>query len=214
MSFTKASGGNTGKRVKNDYYPTPPIGTYSLAKMVDLPNRLWEPAAGRGHMVKELRRLGYDVIGTELNSYDDPLVDDLITGEDFLSTTLCDNGTGIVTNPPYKLAKEFVKHALSLSNFVAVLCRIQFIESEKRLSLFKEYPLTWLLPFSARFDFSETQWQNRGHELGGMICNAWFVWDYRTPDGKDSRIRIIDTRAMLEKRRVELKQNEQTGVRV
>jgi hypothetical protein len=202
LSFVKAAGGDTGRRVRNDYYPTPAIATYALARMIELPTRLWEPAAGRGHMVHELRRLGHIVLATDLHTYPDPLVNGIGTNMDFLdarSVVLVD--WGIVTNPPYKQVAAFAERALQLSDFVAFLCRIQFIESQTRLKLFQRYPLTWVLPFSARFDYSEEAWAKRGSPMGGMICNAWFIWDYRYGRPKDdTRLRIIDTPAMMARR--------------
>lgn len=205
MSFSKSFSRDSGKRAKNDFYPTHPVATYALSKMVSLPILIWEPAAGKGHMALELRRLGHSVVCTDLYSYSDPLVPDVKTGIDFLVTERCDYD-GIVTNPPYGggLAKAFSEKSLSLSSFVALLCRLQFIESRTRLSMFLAHPPTWIFPFSDRIGCIEEDWDERSGVLGGIVPYAWFVWDYRNGRSEGTRMRWIDTKAMITKRNAEL----------
>ena len=61
-------------------------------------------------------------------------------------------GMDIVTNPPYSLAKEFVEHALDISNDgckVAMFLKIQFLEGKSRRELFKKYPPKTICQFRA-----------------------------------------------------------------
>ena len=53
-------------RVENDYYPTPPVATYALIKTLDVPDKIWEPAAGRGWISHELIRNGKNVYSSDL----------------------------------------------------------------------------------------------------------------------------------------------------
>ena len=97
----------------DDLYETPPEAVRALLRVEPLPHRIWEPCAGRGAIVRELVRAGHEVCGQDLVAYEgaDPGIE---TPIDFLME--CQAPTGfdcIVTNPPFKLADEFVRHGLN-----------------------------------------------------------------------------------------------------
>ena len=95
-----------------DLYETPPVATEALLRVEQIPQRIWEPAAGRGAIVRVLRDAGHTVIASDLIDYDFPLN----TVGDFLKTTAMPAGCqAILTNPPFRWAEEFVAHALKLS---------------------------------------------------------------------------------------------------
>lgn len=57
----------------------------------------------------------------------------------------------IITNPPYKYAKEFIEKALETSNNkVAMFCKIQLLEGVSRYELFKNSPLKTVYVFTKR----------------------------------------------------------------
>lgn len=121
---------NTGNRVHplkergNDLYETPLVAVRALLKAENVPAVVWEPAAGPGAIVRELRASGRTVIATDLVEYGCP---DSKSGVDFLfeRTALA---PCIVTNPPFRLAEEFVEHALALVPEVYMLMRVAFLE--------------------------------------------------------------------------------------
>ena len=81
----------------------------------------------------------------------------------------------IVTNPPYRLAEEFIRKALALGvEKHAWLLRIQFLESVGRYPLFHDHPPQRVRIFSRRIQVSEKGLDNPN---GGMIMFAWFIWD-------------------------------------
>src|SRR5262245_65583284 len=95
-----------------DLYETPPVAVHALLRVERLPARLWEPAAGRGAIVRVLRAAGHQVIGSDLVDYGEP---SHFAGRDFLmEQKLPDRCQGIVTNPPFKLAEQFVALAIEL----------------------------------------------------------------------------------------------------
>lgn len=167
-------------RITNDFYPTPPIATLSLLRNHEVPRRIWEPAAGRGHVSKELVRNGHEVVSTDLFEYPDPLVP-ITTGVDF---TACDvvECEGIVTNPPFRgnLPEKLLRRALEVYRipFVALLCRLTFLESARRYDLFDEHPPARVYVFSERINCHQ-DYLDRDDGLGGMMAYAWFVWDDR-----------------------------------
>ena len=94
------------EREQNDYYATDPIALELLLELETFSPKVWECACGEGHLSKVLEAHGYDVRSTDLvdRGYGEGGVDFLKLNERF--------DGDIVTNPPYKYAKEFVKHAI------------------------------------------------------------------------------------------------------
>lgn len=92
-------------RVPFDLYQTPPWVTAEL--MPHLPERLriWEPACGDGKMVAALKDAGHTVRATDIGDG---------SGVNFLHCQDADGIDGIITNPPFSLAREFAQHALDL----------------------------------------------------------------------------------------------------
>ena len=127
------------EREIHDYYATEPKAARLLTEVEQFSPIIWECACGEGHLVKEFEKAGYMVYASDLI--------DRGCGEkiDFLSTvTPPIQGMDIVTNPPYSLAKEFVEHALNISNDgckVAMFLKIQFLEGKSRRELFKSIHL-------------------------------------------------------------------------
>ena len=117
----------------DDLYETPPEATLALLRAEKLPQFIWEPACGRGAIVNVLRAAGHDVVATDLVNYGAPITPPGYFGIDFLMERKAPEGTeAIVTNPPFKLADEFVAHALDLCPRVIMLLRLAFLESERR----------------------------------------------------------------------------------
>ena len=89
-------------RAEHDYYATSPEAVEELLKVEQFSPKVWECACGEGHISKVLEAHGYEVISTDLidRGFGDGYVD-------FLKTETTNIPYDIVTNPPYKFAKEF-----------------------------------------------------------------------------------------------------------
>ena len=81
--------------------------------------QIWEPAAGRGAIVKVLRAAGHAVLASDLMDYGEPTH---FADRDFLKEPLPRGVECILTNPPYRLAEEFVGHALELCRASSCCC--------------------------------------------------------------------------------------------
>lgn len=101
-------------------------------------------------------------------------------GVDFLSSDEVFDGD-IVTNPPYKYAKEFVEHAIQCvpsGHRVAMFLKIQFLEGKSRRELFDRYPPKLIYVATGRIncckngDFSKEQRSNNSAQ-----AYAWFIWE-------------------------------------
>lgn len=134
--MNQVSARHTLKARRDDLYETPPAATRALLRTVELPPIVWEPAAGRGAIVRELKVAGIQVIATDLVAYDgaDP---EITTAIDFLMERRAPDGCSscIVTNPPYKLADAFIRHGLDLVDDVFKLLRLLALEGAGRADI-------------------------------------------------------------------------------
>ena len=171
-SFTTLGATNyaTGEREEHDYYATDPKALELIIDKLGLSNNVWECACGGGHLSKVLEQHGYNVTSTDLysNGYG-------ISGIDFLKQTKPFNGD-ILTNPPYKYAKDFVEKALELTNNkVVMFLKIQFLETKKRKPLFTAYPPKYIYVSSSRINCAKNgDFKNCN---GSAVCYAWYVWE-------------------------------------
>ena len=121
------------KERKDDLYETPEVAVRALLRHWEPPNAfVWEPCAGRGAISRILVHEGYIVSAQDL--VDHPGKDDYIkTNIDFLmETTPPMANMTIITNPPYKLADQFIRHGLSLGCPFVALLRLMAIEGSRK----------------------------------------------------------------------------------
>ena len=158
----------------DDLYETPGVAVEALLRHEQLPHWLWEPAAGRGAIVNVLRAAGHAVIASDLVDYGFPTH---FCGRDFLMERKAPEGCeAIVTNPPFKLAEEFVAHALQLCPRVVMLLRLAFLESERRCEILEGSGLVRVHVFRKRLPMMHrTEWQ--GPKVNSGMAFAWFCWD-------------------------------------
>ena len=82
----------------------------------------------------------------------------------------------IVTNPPFKLAGEFVTHALELCPRVVMLLRLAFMESERCTPILDSGHLARVYVFRNRLPMMHRHgWA--GNKTTSTTAYAWFVWD-------------------------------------
>ena len=163
---------------ENDYYATPPRAMELLLKEESFSKDIWEPACGEGHLSKVLEANGYNVYSTDLidRGYG-------IGGKDFLKEKGMFAGD-IITNPPYKYAKEFVEKALETvmpGNKVAMFLKLTFLEGKTRRALFKNNPPQAVYVSSGRLECGK----NGTFKGRSAVAYAWFVWrrGYPRPNG-------------------------------
>ena len=160
-----------GEREPNDYYATEPNAVELLLEQETFTPYVWEPACGEGHISKVLEAHGYKVLSTDLidRGYGEG-------GVDFLSIKIADISRDIITNPPYKYAKEFVEHALEISSEstkVAMFLKLTFLEGQSRRELFAKNPPKTVYVSSARLQCGK----NGVFEGSSATAYAWFVWE-------------------------------------
>lgn len=167
--------GVSSEREKDDYYPTPANGTRALLAVERFDGDVWECACGEGDMSRVMEAAGYRVVSTDLidRGYGEARVDFLME-----QRALAPN---IVTNPPFKLAEPFARHALRLTEGrkgakVALLCRLAWLEGKGRRDLFENTPLARVWVFAGRINIQRGKLATT--ETAGMVAFAWFVWEH------------------------------------
>jgi hypothetical protein len=158
-----------------DLYETPREATRALLSAERLPKIPFEPCCGRGAITRVLRAHGHTVHSFDLVDYRSPDQDG--AGRDFLLERKLPLGTeGIVTNPPYALANEFVAHAIALCPLVIMLLRLAFLESARRTRILEHANLARVYVFRNRLPAMHRDgWA--GPKVSTATAYAWFVWD-------------------------------------
>jgi hypothetical protein len=129
-----------------DLYPTPAVLTEALLQVEDLPKTIWEPAAGMGHMTEVLKKAGHKVFASDKYSYGT----DGVFIQDFFDFKRAPQGAScIVTNVPFSIGGEFVRHGLELCEKVVTLGRLAFLEAQERADVL-DYKLARVYPFVER----------------------------------------------------------------
>lgn len=159
---------------KDDLYETPEVATQALLRAEALPKTIWEPACGPGAIVRVLRRAGHEVYATDLVDYGCP---DSSNRIDFLMEQTAPYFIGaVVTNPPYKLARQFAAHGLLVAPKVCMLLRLAFLEGTTRGALLDGGKLARVHVFRNRLPrMHRAGWT--GPESTSRLAFAWFVWD-------------------------------------
>lgn len=175
FSLIGATNHSKTEREKNDYYATPKEATVAILENIKKSENVFEPCVGGGHIANEL----YEY-------YDKVYCSDIINRGHF-DTNVCSffdfqnmplSNCDIITNPPYSMALDFVKHGYKILQdgcTMAMLLRLNFLEGQKRGAFFQKHPPNRVLVFSKRVtcamngDFEKYK--------SGAQAYAWFVWE-------------------------------------
>lgn len=157
---------------KDHFYPTHPGATKALLSVEKFNGPIWECACGEGDMSRVLEAEGYQVISTDLvdRGFGESRIDFLMEWEA--------RAPNIITNPPFKNAKDFCDHAVNLTTGkVAMFLRLAFLEGVERGNWFPMTPLARVWVMSRRVPMHRERLAQDG-DGHGSIAFAWFVWDH------------------------------------
>jgi hypothetical protein len=173
-----------------DLFPTPPWATRALMEHVILPQlgligrlkiknmTVWEPACGNGDMARPLGEYFGRVLASDVFDYG---VAGTFTG-DFLfpgdlppsiAVAGCD---WIITNPPFKLAEQFIARAETIKGWqgTAMLVRTAFLEGVGRWErLYAINPPTLVAQFVERVPMVKGR---LSPESVTATSYCWLVW--------------------------------------
>ena len=166
------------KRNEHDWYIEPRRAIDALLEVERFVGRTWDPACGSGNIPDAFNARGLACWGTDIVDRDwrDFLgrfeVHDFTAGGIAAGVPAPDN---ICTNPPYKLAEQFIRRSLVMAtNKVAVLLRLSFLEGQRRRKLFEETPLARVWVFSSRISMPPGGMNIEAK--GGAVAFCWMVW--------------------------------------
>ncbi len=164
---------NSGyERIARDEYSTPAWVTEALrCHLPRQPKLIWEPAAGNGKMTRVLSTWGGGVVSSDIEPHP------LVYTADFLTCSPHDGVDAIITNPPYKLATEFVQRALgnmSSHGIVAMLLRTDFDHAKTRQHLFSKHPA-----FAKKVVLTKRIKWFEDSKGSPSFNHCWMIWDWR-----------------------------------
>jgi len=142
-----------------DDFQTPPEALFPLIPFLKPHATIWEPAAGNGNLVRELKRRKFHVIGSDIK-----------TGQDFLTWSPMIYYDYIITNPPYSLKQKFLERCYELRKPFALLLPLTTFETRKRQMLFLKYGIQVIF-FDKRINFETPS----GRNSGAWFATAWFT---------------------------------------
>ncbi len=160
-----------------DDFPTPPWATRGLIEHILDDKRALasqvclEPACGAGHMAKVLKEYFGEVRASDAFSYG------YAPTRDFLTYPYETNAVDwVITNPPFRLAEEFVMRALDVARVgVAILARTVFLESSGRYNaIFRDTPPSKFAQFVERVPMVKGRLDEKASTATGY---AWLVWE-------------------------------------
>jgi hypothetical protein len=167
-----------------DGYHSPKIAVDYLIEFLEKKNliddstTIWEPANGFNRISNVFEKQGYKVFRTDIHMWS-PKTQRKI---DFLTISkkrVKFKSKAIITNPPFKLARQFALKGLQLANegeLVCLLLRTQFLESNIRYTeLFSKHPPIYVCPFSFRLPRMH-RFGHKGKQGGSVLAFAWFIF--------------------------------------
>lgn len=175
------------KRSEADWYETPPYAVERLLEVPGLsfPGGTWcDPGAGAGAIIRTTNLVRADIskwVAIEIREEcKAPLIQ---TGAEVRIADFLDNPDimgdvdVILTNPPYRLAMDFIEACLPRARFVCMLLRLNFLGSEKRASFMRGFaPDIYLLPNRPSFCLNK-----KGRPGTDSPEYGWFLWHGATP---------------------------------
>lgn len=163
-----------------DDFPTPPWATRALCEflaarwsLTDMVCR--EPAANRGHMVAPLSEYFGSVEASDVHDYGVGFPQ-----LDYLFGAAPSEVDWTITNPPFRLAEQFIERACATSRVgVAMIVRAAFLEGQGRFDrLFSKNAPAYALQFTERVVMHKGRLAPEGSTA---TAYAWLIWATHLP---------------------------------
>lgn len=157
----------------NDYYATDLKAIDELLRFEGFKKDILESCVGGGHLAYRLEDYGFSVKGFDIvdRFYPNTIIKNALDIEK--------NSFDIITNPPYKNAKEIIEHLINVSDRgvkIACFLKLTFLESIGRYEFFKKYPPKRIYVFSYRINCARNGEFER-YKTDKAVAYAWYIWE-------------------------------------
>lgn len=160
-----------------DDFPTPPWAVRAIIRQfmyehANIRGLIWEPTCNRGYMVRPLREQYPNVLATDIHDYGWEGQDRVC---DFLFEPKPEGLEWVVFNPPFRLAAEFILHALSMKPIgVIAIVRTSFLEGGERYrTLFERTPPSIVAQFVERVPMVKGRHDPEASTATSYACLVW-----------------------------------------
>lgn len=178
MSTLKKKNAHIWERDEYDWYVEPIECSMALLDYLKIEGLIWDPACGMGNIISSCEALGLKAFGSDIvrrNAYCSREVD-------FLSANNDEKADHIVSNPPFGVSENFVRHALKImptgSTVSMILPLVWASGFSTKRSWLPESPLKYLMPISPRPSMPPGAVIVAGEKPGnGTKDFAWFTWE-------------------------------------
>ena len=183
-----ASNHSDKDREELDFYQTPSFATQSLLDLgIIEAHNIWEPMAGNGAIADILKQNKYlNVTTSDIVQRDYPLdfTHDFFSLKAFPESMPDKGGKGIITNPPYKVADDFILHALGTlkADYLAVFLPVRYLEGSKRyLEIYQHYKPRDVVVFARRLGcYKDSDVKNgvkiTDHGIASAVAYMWLCF--------------------------------------
>ena len=185
-----------------DFYQTPSFATQSLLdlRLVEAHN-IWEPMAGNGaiaEVLKQNKYLNVTTSGIVQRDYKLDFIQDFFNMKEFPALMLEKGGRGIITNPPYNVADDFILHALSTlkADYLAVFLPVRYLEGSKRyLEIYQHYKPRDVIVFARRLGCYKDSDVKSGvkitdHGIASAVAYMWLCFFGPTMMDKNAETKL------------------------
>ena len=185
-----------------DFYQTPSFATQSLLdlRLVEAHN-IWEPMAGNGAIAEVLKQNKYLNVTTSdivQRDYKLDFIQDFFNMKEFPVSMLEKGGRGIITNPPYNVADDFILHALSTlkADYLAVFLPVRYLEGSKRyLEIYQHYKPRDVIVFARRLGCYKDSDVKSGvkitdHGIASAVAYMWLCFFRPTMMDKNAETKL------------------------
>lgn len=158
---------------KNEYYATHPSVTRDLLRCEQFSSHILEPCCGGGFMAEEIKKAGYTVEATDIidRGYGKGNID-------FLTADFPSGVYDIITNPPYSDFIPMLNKAMEIClNKVAMLLPLNYLSSQSRYEVFKQYPPKRVYVYVERICIAKNGNFSEYDSCSNMEIYAWYIWE-------------------------------------
>lgn len=183
MAGKTAKNAHLWERHPEDWYTEEREPSAQLFARESFPGCVWDPCCGRGHVLAEAERAGYETFGSDIADRFRVCAAPFVAMP--FETITCALGESVVFNPPYLAGKgieQFVRHAMRFQSVqkIAAFVPAKFLWGQTRAREFH----TWRPPARVYMITPRPSappgpvWEEAPEEVGGGAEDfAWAIWE-------------------------------------